>query len=182
MTAFVEDLCVIDPVHEIDVADLYAGELKVDRWGDEIRTGGFRGWCREQGIEHIPTSQRFGAQLHAACPSVKTGQRRGSDGGRVRVYRGITLLARVGTGWHACSASIAHEEKEDPEGPEASKTNNGRPSVPTRASGDEQPDLGYTRSPNGDGQPPARCVDCGGELIYRTVGRVRCFRCHVGST
>lgn len=81
--AFLREACTVAPGQEVEVDRLF------ETW---------RGWCREQGIEHHGTKATFGRDLGAAVPELQRGQRRGGDD-RSRVYRGVGL--RIGTPWHA---------------------------------------------------------------------------------
>lgn len=79
---FAEDCCLITPDGEESPQDLYAS---------------FKGWCQQEGREHVVTLEVFCRNLHAAVPSIKKVRRRAADGSRPRHYRGITLVRRPRT-------------------------------------------------------------------------------------
>jgi putative DNA primase/helicase len=74
ITAFVDDVCYLDPRDEIEKRTLFENWCK---------------WAREHGMAS-GNAVSFGQRLFAAVPTVKAG--RGSDGGkRIHTYQGIRL-------------------------------------------------------------------------------------------
>lgn len=73
--AFVKQKCRIDPEADIDKALLFS------TWQQ---------WCKDQGKEKAGDNAMFGRNLHAAVPTVRSGQRREGES-RIHVYKGISL-------------------------------------------------------------------------------------------
>jgi putative DNA primase/helicase len=77
VTAFLKELCVIGPGHQVPVDELYR------HW---------EAWAKDQGREP-GNKQMFGRDLGAACPGLRVSQRRADNGGRARHYEGVDLTA-----------------------------------------------------------------------------------------
>lgn len=91
VTLFVEDECDLGPNHEILPLDLYAGYERVNSYGEPVRSGGYRDWCKLHGIDFVPTLEGFGSQLRAAFPEVRAVRRRAEGAHRPRHYVGVSL-------------------------------------------------------------------------------------------
>lgn len=75
VTSFVADMCVLDPLAEIDRSVLY------QTWVD---------WCKGNGMDHPGTVIGFGRKLSAALPGLSSRRPR-EDGLRVSLWSGIRL-------------------------------------------------------------------------------------------
>jgi putative DNA primase/helicase len=73
--AFLRDRCVVAPGKRILRTSLY------EDW---------KGWCKEQGRDHVGTAATFGRDLRAAVPGLKTTQPR-VGGVQMRFYEGVDL-------------------------------------------------------------------------------------------
>lgn len=72
---FVEERCWIDAAAVVLRDHLFAA---------------FQSWCAKAGVDHPPTREHFGRDLHAAVPGLKPGQHR-VNGRSCWVYKGIQL-------------------------------------------------------------------------------------------
>ncbi len=77
IAAFVRDVCVLGPQHQVPRDELYL------LW---------RTWCAQQGMNQCGTKDTFGADLRAALPEIADSRPR-VGGERVRRYVGIGLAA-----------------------------------------------------------------------------------------
>jgi putative DNA primase/helicase len=73
--AFIRERCVVGPVHQAPVDDIFTA---------------WKSWCEDNGRKEAGTTQTFGRDLSAAVPSLRRARPR-EDGERVRVYEGIGL-------------------------------------------------------------------------------------------
>jgi putative DNA primase/helicase len=73
--AFVKDCCAVMPGFEVETSTLFTA---------------WRTWCEQHGRDHPGNEQSFGRDLRAVVPGLSTAQPR-RDGGRIRVYQGISL-------------------------------------------------------------------------------------------
>jgi putative DNA primase/helicase len=76
VAAFVRDRCQVGPTHEMPVDDLY---------------GAWKSWAEDNG-QRVTTAQTFGRDLRAVVPALSMTRPR-ENGARLRLYRGISLMA-----------------------------------------------------------------------------------------
>lgn len=77
ITAFVDEVCDLDPGSETNLDVLYKA---------------YRSWCDAEGREHVATKDRFAKDLRSAFPKL-TSARRGTGQGRHRAIVGLALPA-----------------------------------------------------------------------------------------
>jgi len=77
VAAFMRERCEVKAGATVVVKELYDA---------------FCGWCKEQGRDHVGTTQSFGRDLKAVEPRIRTTQPR-EGGERRRVYQGIRLVS-----------------------------------------------------------------------------------------
>jgi putative DNA primase/helicase len=95
ISAFVRDVCVVGPEHEVGKSDLF------DAW---------KVWCEEEGKTRPGDKAMFGRNLRAALPRLTDARPGGHSESRARVWRGVGL-PEYGRVWTRMDAPVSETEE-----------------------------------------------------------------------